>query len=254
VRRDLFAWSPALGGQINVNDVWLIVVGVLDAGRGEADSFQGVTLASSDDAIYLPVSTALRKFDRSPLESPYTELVVRLRETEHPGAASLAVASAVRRQLDQLHAGVDDYELIVPQALLDQSRETQRIFNAVMGSIAGVSLLVGGIGIMNIMLASVLERTREIGVRRALGASKRDIRLQFVVESFSISLLGGVAGVVVGVALALGIAAYAGWPTALDPLAIVASTLVAGGVGVGSGLYPAVQASELDPIDSLRYE
>jgi putative ABC transport system permease protein len=254
VRRDLFGWTPALGGEIKINNVWVSVVGVLEGGRAEADSFQGISLASSDDAIYIPVSTALRKFDRRVLDSPLTELIIRVRETADAGRTSIQVAAAVRRLLEQLHAGVEDYELIVPQALLDQSRQTQRIFNAVMGSIAGVSLLVGGIGIMNIMLASVLERTREIGVRRAVGASKRDIRLQFVVESFSISVLGGAAGILVGIAIAFGIAAWAGWPTAINPAAILVSTLVSAAVGVGSGLYPAVQASELDPIDSLRYE
>jgi len=254
VQRELFAWTPALGGEIKVNEVWLTVIGVLEGGAAEADTFQGITLAAADDAIYLPVSTALRKFDRSALDSPLSEIIVRVSDSREPARASLLVAAAVRRLLGQLHAGVEDYELVVPQALLDQSRQTQRIFNAVMGSIAGISLLVGGIGIMNIMLASVLERTREIGVRRAVGASKRDIRIQFVVESFSISVLGGAAGIATGIALAFGIAAYAGWPTAISPTAIVLSAVVSMGVGVASGVYPAVQASELDPIKSLRYE
>jgi putative ABC transport system permease protein len=254
VRRDLFAWTEALGGEIKVNEVWLTVVGVLEGSGEEADSFQGISLASPEDAIYLPLTTALRKFDRSALDSPLTELILQVRESEHPERASLEAAAGVRRLLAQLHGGVEDYELVVPQALLDQSRETQRLFNAVMGSIAGISLLVGGIGIMNIMLASVLERTREIGVRRAVGASKRDIRIQFVVESFSISILGGATGIVVGVVLALGIAAFAGWPTAISPVAVVVSALVSMTVGVASGVYPAVQASRLDPITSLRHE
>jgi putative ABC transport system permease protein len=140
----------------------------------------------------------------------------------------------------------------VPEALLAQSRETQRLFNIVMGCIAGISLLVGGIGIMNIMLASVLEQTRAIGVRRAVGARRRDIRLQFLVTSFTLSLLGGVAGVILGVAIAQVVAAYAGWPTVVTASSILLSTGVSVAVGLISGLYPAVRAARLDPIEALR--
>jgi len=254
VRRDLLAWDPALGAEIKVNDVWLVVVGVLAGGGARSDSFQGISLQSPEDAIYIPITTAQRKFDRSALASPFTELVIEVVPSDPPERASLETAAAVRRLLSALHGGVEDYELVVPQALLEQSRQTQRLFNAVMGSIAGISLLVGGIGIMNIMLASVLERTREIGVRRAIGASKHDIRVQFVIESSSISLLGGTIGIVVGIALALSIATVAGWPTAINAVAVIASVLVSTTVGVASGVYPAVQASRLDPITSLRRE
>lgn len=144
--------------------------------------------------------------------------------------------------------------MVVPEALLEQSRETQRLFNIVMGCIAGISLLVGGIGIMNIMLATVLERTREIGLRRAVGARRRDVLNQFVVESFTISVLGGLAGIVMGVAIARVIAASAGWPTVVTPLSILLATGVAVVVGLVSGIYPAVRAANLDPIESLRYE
>jgi putative ABC transport system permease protein len=160
----------------------------------------------------------------------------------------------VRSLLERLHGGVDDYELVVPEALLEQSRRTQRLFNIVMGCIAGISLLVGGIGIMNIMLATVLERTREIGVRRAVGARREDIRRQFIIESFSISALGGVSGIVVGVAIARIVAAYAGWPTVVTLTSIALSTGVSVAVGLASGLYPAVRAAALDPIEALRYE
>jgi putative ABC transport system permease protein len=254
VARDLFGWAPPVGDEIKVNDVWLTVVGVLAGSGAEVDSFQGVTLASSDSAIYLPVSTTLRKFDRSPLASPFTEIVMRIDDPLHQGTASLAAAASAQRLLEQLHGSVQDYDLVVPQALLEQSRQTQRLFNLVMGSMASIALLVGGIGIMNIMLASVLERTREIGVRRAVGARRRDVQLQFVAESFTISLIGGIAGIVLGIALARGIALYAGWPTVVNLGALVTSAVVATAVGVVSGLYPAIQASRLDPIESLRYE
>jgi len=250
VRRSLFGFGQALGEHVKVNDVWLEVVGVVDGRGGSADSFQGVQVGAVEDEIYLPFSTALRKFDRDPLESPLTEIVVHL----EPDASSHRTAAALRELLERLHAGVEDYELIVPEALLEQSRRTQRLFNLVMGCIAGISLLVGGIGIMNIMLATVLERTREIGIRRAVGARRDDIRFQFIVESFSISILGGLAGVAMGIAIARGVAAAAGWPTVVTAGSILISTGVAVAVGLVSGIYPAVRAADLDPIDALRYE
>ncbi|HVS15547.1 MAG TPA: ABC transporter permease [Thermoanaerobaculia bacterium] len=255
VARDLFGYRPALGRELLVDDVWLQVVGVLRGSGAETDSFQGVSIGSTDRVVYLPVTTALRKFDRDPLDSPLSEIVVRLAE---PGAGggidSPTAARVVDRLVSHLHGGADDYELVVPEALLEQSRRTQRLFNLVMGSIAGISLLVGGIGIMNIMLATVLERTREIGVRRAVGARRRDILEQFLVESFAISALGGAIGVLMGLAIAGGIAASAGWPTVVTPWSILLAVGVAVGVGVVSGLYPARRAADLDPIESLRYE
>jgi putative ABC transport system permease protein len=250
VRQALFGYGSAVGRDVKVDDVWFRVVGVLAGGGGEADSFQGVALSSTADAIYLPVTTVLRKYDRSVLESPLTEIVIRLT----PGTSSRGVARAVKALLDQLHGGQEDYELVVPEALLEQSQRTQRLFNIVMGCIAGISLLVGGIGIMNIMLATVLERTREIGVRRAVGAKKRDILFQFMVESFTISVFGGIAGIVMGVAIAQVIAASAGWPTVVTLSSILLATGVAVTVGISSGLYPAMRAAELDPIESLRYD
>jgi putative ABC transport system permease protein len=252
VRRDLFGYGPAVGRDLKVNDVWLEVVGVLApaAGAGAGTSFQGVSVGSVAQQIFLPVSTAERKFERHPLASPLDELVVRLK----PGVSPAASAPVVKDLLDRLHGGVTDYDLVVPEALLEQSRRTQRLFNVVMGAIAGISLLVGGIGIMNIMLATVLERTREIGVRRAVGARSKDIRFQFIVESFAISLLGGIAGVVLGLAIARGVALYAGWQTVVTLGSILLSTGVAMAVGLTFGIYPAARAAALDPIEALRYE
>ena len=252
VRRDLFGHSQAVGHHIKVNDVWLEVVGVLRSTGvgGETDSFQGVQLGSTGTAIYLPVSTVLRKFDRRPLDSPLSEIIVRLEDAE----SGTRAAAAIGTLLEHLHAGAEDYELIVPEALLAESRRTQQMFNLVMGCIAGISLLVGGIGIMNIMLASVLERTREIGVRRAVGARRRDILVQFILESFALSAFGGLAGVLMGILIAKAVAASAGWPTLVQAWSILLATGVAVTVGVVSGLYPAIRASKLDPIESLRYE
>ena len=249
VARDLYGYDDPLGRRLKINDVWFEVVGVL-ADTGAGSSFQGVDVGTTREQIYVPVTTALRKFERDPLQSPLDEVVVRL-----DGSTSARVSSsAIRALLDRLHAGADDFELVVPEALLEQSRRTQRLFNIVMGCIAGISLLVGGIGIMNIMLATVLERTREIGVRRAVGARRRDIRTQFIVESFTISLLGGLVGVIMGVAIASIVALYAEWPTVVTLVSILLSTGVSIAVGLASGIYPAVRAANLDPIDALRYE
>src|SRR6266542_4103328 len=215
IRRDLFGYGPAIGRQLKINDVWLEVVGIL---RSDG----------TDKEIWIPVSTAMRKFDRDPLDAPVDELVVKVKD----GVSTRATAELIRPLLDRLHGGADDYDIVIPEALLEQRRQTQRIFNIVMGSIAGISLLVGGIGIMNIMLASVMERTREIGVRRAIGARKGDIRAQFAIDSFAISVLGGAAGIIIGIVLARLVAAYAGWPTVIT----VGSLLLATGVSVTVGL------------------
>jgi putative ABC transport system permease protein len=242
IRRNLFGYGPALGKQLKVNDVWLTVVGIL------GESAEG----TSSDAleIWIPVSTAMRKFDRDPLDAPLDELLVEV----HEGASPRETAKLIEPLLDRLHGGADDYEIVIPEALLEQSRQTQRIFSIVMGSIAGISLLVGGIGIMNIMLASVLERTREIGIRRAIGARKADIRAQFVIESFTISVIGGLSGIIIGIALAKIVAAYAGWPTVITFGSLFLSTAVSVTVGLVSGIYPAARAAELNPIEALRYE
>jgi putative ABC transport system permease protein len=244
----LFGYGSPLGSELKINDVWFEVIGVL-AGGGER-SLHGVSIAGTEQAIHVPVTTAIRKFDRDPLLAPLDEIVVRLA----PSAPPAATAASIETLIDQIHGGAADYELVVPEALLEQSRRTQRLFNIVMGCIAGISLLVGGIGIMNIMLATVLERTREIGVRRAVGARALDIRRQFIVESFAISLLGGLSGVVMGVVIARLVAAWAEWPTVVTPGSIVLSTGVSLAVGLVSGIYPAVRAARLDPIEALRYE
>jgi putative ABC transport system permease protein len=248
IRRNLFGYGEVIGKQLKVNDVWLEIVGVLANDPEGASGAAGAHSTAKE--IWLPVSTAMRKFDRDPLDAPVDELLVTVKE----GVSTKRTAQVIEPLLQRLHGGADDYEVVIPEALLEQSRQTQRIFNIVMGSIAGISLLVGGIGIMNIMLASVLERTREIGVRRAIGATRRDIRSQFVIESFAISLIGGIAGIIIGVVLARVVAAYAGWPTVITIWSLVLSTGVSISVGLVSGIYPAARAAELNPVEALRYE
>jgi putative ABC transport system permease protein len=250
VRLDLFGFGPAVGQVLKVNDVWLTVVGVLAPPFSSDRDFQGVRISGTANDVLIPVSTATRKFSAGALKSPLEELIVRV------GAEAdvQETAAIVETLVETLHGGAADYGIVVPEALLAQSRKTQRLFNIVMGCIAGISLLVGGIGIMNIMLATVLERTREIGVRRALGARRGDIRSQFLSEAFTISAVGGGVGVAMGVAIAKGVAFYAGWETVVTPFSILLSTGVSLSVGLTFGIYPAARAANLDPIDALRYE
>jgi putative ABC transport system permease protein len=248
VRRRLFGFEPALRRRVKVNDLWLEVVGVLAPSGGA--SVGGVTVGSADDRIHIPYTTAMEALDHPPLAAPLEAVTVELDSS----ASGIRVAGEIRSLLRRLHGTDRDFELVVPEALLEQSRRTRRLFSLVMGCIAGISLLVGGIGIMNIMLASVLERTREIGVRRAVGATRRDILELFLAEAFTISVLGGLAGIVLGVILASIIARLAGWATVVTPLSVLLATGVAMAVGIVSGLAPARRAANLDPIEALRYE
>jgi putative ABC transport system permease protein len=249
VRRALFGFGPALGRPVKVNEEWLTVVGILAPGAVKRE-IQGVTLEGTANDVYVPVTTAERRFNRPPLKSPLDELVVSMA----PGTPVQESAAVIRTMLDRLHGGAADYTITVPEALLEQSRRTQRLFDIVMGAIAGISLLVGGIGIMNIMLATVLERTREIGVRRAMGARRVDIRNQFVLEAFAITVTGGLLGIAMGLAIAKGVAFYAGWSTIVTFWSIALSVGVSVAVGLVFGSYPAVRAAQLDPVESLRYE
>jgi putative ABC transport system permease protein len=247
VRRDLFGTDRALGKDVKINDVWFEVIGVLAPDPTAATTVQGVAVSSTEHELYLPFTAALDRLDRDPLKAPLGEIVLRLA----PGAPAGETGAVVGALLDRLHGGVRDYRIVVPEALLRHSQDTQRLFNLVMGLIAGIALLVGGIGIMNIMLASVLEQTREIGVRRALGARRADIRFQFLITAFTLAMLGGALGVAMGLAIARGVAAYASWPTVVTMGPVALSLAVSITVGVASGLYPAMRAARLDPIQAL---
>ncbi len=267
-KRSLFAFEDPVGKVVRIGDLNFVVIGVMMdkyIGRGKVEGFE---LKNLNEDIYIPFKTALKKFDRVPAaaerhyyssdeeeEQKYnTPEIDQLTVTVTDLKYVPAVTKLVDRILSRRHYGVDDYETVVPESLLRQSQKTQQIFNIVMGAIAGISLIVGGIGIMNIMLATVLERTREIGVRRAVGASRTDILRQFLIEAVTICLIGCVAGIALGLILAKVISFYADWPTIVSWYSIVLAVGVSTGVGVIFGIYPANQAAKLDVIDALRYE
>jgi len=246
----LFPNGAAIGKLVKVNHVWLRVVGVLADRDLGADKFEGVALGAESNRIYLPLASALARFRIAPIEDEVDRILISVRNPER-----LAVGARVMTQvLDQRHAGANDYSLIVPQQLYRQNQKTQRIFSIVMGSIAAVSLLVGGIGIMNIMLANVLERRREIGLLRALGARRHDIVVRFLREAVVICTIGALIGLVFGALLAYLIAVFAGWQVAWSPLAIFASVALCAAVGIAFAVYPAQQAARLDPITAIRAE
>lgn len=250
VSQILFPRQNPVGGHIKINHVWLTVVGVLRDKILSKSEFQGVDIKGDQNNIYIPLKTALKVFHFKPLDSEIDEFRIRLK----PGIPSGASAATLQHLLNRRHKDVSDYEIIVPQALLEQHKQTQRIFTIVMACIAGISLLVGGIGIMNIMLATVLERTREIGLRRAVGARQIDIKRQFILETFAISAFGGGIGIIFGIGLSLTISAFAGWAVAWSLTAIILSVGVCAVTGLTFGIYPAVQASKLDPIEALRHD
>ncbi|HXK59383.1 MAG TPA: ABC transporter permease [Acidobacteriota bacterium] len=249
-KQKLFGFGNVLGRQIKVNDQWLTVIGVLADANIEKSEFEGVKIQNPNNEIYIPITTAIKKFEGDDIENELNEVIIQT----HPQADLREQASTVNNLMSAMHRYVDDFSIIVPEKLLEQNQRTQSIFNIVMGAIASISLLVGGIGIMNIMLASVLERTNEIGLRRALGARKLDIRVQFMTEAIAISLLGGIIGVALGYGISRLVAAYSGWSTIITLASIVLSFGVSSAVGLIFGIYPAVQASNLDPIECLRYE
>jgi putative ABC transport system permease protein len=247
---DLFPDGKPLGRLFKVNQVWLRVVGVLaDRDLGQ-NKFEGVALGSDSNTVFIPLSSALARFRFQPMEDEVSRFLLRL---NHPDSLSRG-ARVLSKLLDQRHAGVSDYRLIVPQQLYQQNQKTQRIFSVVMGSIAGVSLLVGGIGIMNIMLANVLERRREIGLLRAIGARRQDIVQRFLREAVVICASGALIGLLFGALLAYAIAAFAGWQVAWAPVGVIASVLACVLVGLAFSIYPARQAAALDPIAAIRDE
>ena len=250
-KRKLFYVEDALGKQVKLQHQWFTVVGILEDKGAAGGKIGGVLeVRNTDEDIYVPITTLLKRFKWEPGVAELTQSTVKVADAGRLQEAANIIRSIVKRR----HRGVEDFKIAIPEELLRQSQKTQRIFNIVMGCIAGISLVVGGIGIMNIMLASVLERTREIGIRRALGARRADVLAQFLSEAVMVSLIGGILGVVLGYTMTELITLYAQWKTSVQPWTIALSFGVAAAVGVGFGFYPARKAALLNPIDALRYE
>jgi len=248
VANSLFPNQEAVGQLLKVNHLWLEVIGVLKQQKLSKKEIQGIKLGAEHNRIFLPLSTAHKRLKIPDLESQIDSIRVTIDKTIEPQVAALAIDRLLKRR----HGSVDDFEIIVPASLLNQQNKTQKIFTIVMSSIAGISLLVGGIGIMNIMLATILERTKEIGLMRALGARKSDIKNQFLVESATISAVGALLGIVMGVGLSFMIQSFADWPVQWSFSSIILAVGVCLITGVGFGYYPAKKAAELDPILALQ--
>jgi putative ABC transport system permease protein len=283
VKTRFFTTEEPIGKPIKVGNVWLTVVGVLEDRKVSSQTSQKLGIRDANMDVYVPLSTMLlryrnraqvterdvqqasREFNEDPNATAnedteqraerlnYHQLdrvIVRVDEAKYVNG----VADVVQRMLTRRHNSVIDFEISVPELLLKQEQNTKRLFNIVLAAIAAISLIVGGIGIMNIMLASILERTREIGVRRAVGASQRDILAQFLSEAVLISLAGGVAGIIVGGLLSLGIERLADIQTIVSFFSVFIAFGVSITVGIVFGIVPAWRAARQDPVVCLRYE
>jgi putative ABC transport system permease protein len=280
VEAKLFPKEDAIGKSLKCGNVWLKVIGVLEGVRvNEKAEEMGISNYAKN--VFTPIKTLLLRYkDRSVInkasfagggqtvffgrgsmsfsndegggggENQLDKIVVQVKETNQLSAT----AKVIKQVLDRRHKSVDDYEIKIPELLLKQEQKTKDIFNIVLGAIAGISLIVGGIGIMNIMLASVMERIREIGVRRATGATKKDIVFQFLAEATFISVSGGLLGILLGVIIAKLITVTTGILTIVSFISIAISFGVAASVGIVFGWLPARKASEQDPVESLRHD
>jgi len=254
--RRLLATSSTIGQKMRLGSEYLEIVGIV-----KSESGQGGALQTPDQQIdaYIPITLARSRFgdivtkrtagSRSRERVELHQIIAEVDETENVEATAAAIAA----MLGRFHKK-RDYTISVPLALLRQAEATKRTFNIVLGSIAGISLLVGGIGIMNIMLASVTERTREIGIRRAIGAKRRQIIIQFVIETVVLSTTGGLIGIAIGLLIPWIITLSAGMPTVVTPVSLALAVGISLAVGIIFGLYPAIRAANLDPIVALRHE
>lgn len=290
IKTRFFAGDNPIGKKIKVGHMWLTVIGVIERKDVSTENIENLGIRNYNLDIYAPVTTVLLRFKNRAVvtqndlrsssatsimifgggggarimggssssgsssgDGNYNQLdrlIVRVYDNQYSGA----IAELMSRMLKRRHNNVVDFEIIVPEQLLEQEQRTKRIFNIVLSSIASISLIVGGIGIMNIMLASVVERYREIGVRMAVGAQKKDIELQFLTEALTISITGGIIGIVLGMVFSYVIEITADVATIVSASSIFISFGVALVIGVIFGFYPAKRAAQHDPVHALRHE
>jgi len=262
----LFGFDDPVGKDIRIKGSCYRVVGVASASsvNGKLDNGTVSTETMSENeatgSVYIPLSTAKSRFTE--LSANFTggsetiekvqlqKITVKVKSIDQV----LPMRDILDTLLGRLHKIKKDYRIVVPLELLRQAKRTQRIFSIVLGSIAAISLLVGGIGIMNIMLATVSERTREIGIRRALGAKKRDIIVQFLSETLMLTFVGGILGIILGSLIPFLVTYFGHMPTVITGISLVLAFGISGAVGIIFGLYPAYRAANMDPIESLRHE
>lgn len=269
IKNVFFSQENPIGNKIKCGQIWLKVIGVVERRDFTASASDEMGISSTDNKIFIPATSMIKRFkDRSLVRADEVEellsqeepknpreninqldkIIVQVKETETLNST----AEVITRMLLRRHNSLYDFEVTIPELLLKQQQRTKSIFNIVLGVIAGISLIVGGIGIMNIMLASVLERIREIGVRQAIGASRKDIIVQFLSESTIISVTGGIIGIILGLVLSETITAVFDIQTIVSGFSIFISFGVSVLVGIVFGYMPAKRAAEQDPVDSLR--
>jgi putative ABC transport system permease protein len=248
----LFGADDPIGRYVKVNEQWFQVIGVAGPQLTVQTDVAGLPAQDRNNLMYVPLYSAIFRLEDG--QSQQKDEIDGIYLQMQQGADITAAAALLRGLLNVAHRQAGDFTIVSPAELLAEQRRTQRVFEMVMVAIASISLLVGGIGIMNIMLASVMERTREIGIRRAIGAKRRDVIRQFLIETTIISLAGGVMGVIVGVALSRMIGYLAGWSTIVTTTSIVLAFFVSVTIGLVFGLYPAARAANLDPVAALHYE
>jgi putative ABC transport system permease protein len=248
----LFGGADPLGQFVKVNQQWFRVIGVAGPQLTAQADVAGLPAQDRNNLIYIPLFSSILRLEDS--MSWQKDEIDAVYVTLAPAANVVSAGAVMRGLLDTSHRGASDFTVIVPAELLAEQQRTKRLFEIVMVAIASISLLVGGIGIMNIMLASVMERTREIGVRRAIGATRRAIVRQFLVETTMITVTGGFVGTVVGIVLSQLVAYFAGWSTIVSLTSVAVACVVSVSIGIVFGLYPAMRAAELDPVKALHYE
>jgi len=245
---NLFGDQNPVGQMIRIKNVPFTVIGVL-APKGQSPQGQ-----DQDDTILIPVTTAQKKLFGTQFPGMVRIIMVKAKSAEDLSAAEKQITELLRQRHHIGQKQDNDFTVRNLTQLMQAAEQSSKVMTLLLGAIASVSLLVGGIGIMNIMLVSVTERTREIGIRMAIGAKTWDIRLQFIIEALTLSLIGGVMGIIIGVSTAVILSSVSGWPTVVSPLSIIMAFSFSGFIGIFFGFYPAYKASLLNPIDALRYE